>query len=102
MFARGSLLGKRRADAHVAKPRRRGAVSGSHGLHRLTLPTIWRAPERPILAPANRVARIPEFGGDSAVARVLQHAAALPGLDFPGNFRGKLKLIAAVIDGPGT
>src|SRR5712692_5881013 len=51
---------------------------------------------------ANSIAGIPEFGGDAAVAGILQHADFLPAFDLPADFGGKLKLVTAVVDGPGA
>jgi hypothetical protein len=53
-----------------------------------------------VLARANRVATVPEFRGDAAVAGIFQHARFLAALDFPADFGGKLKMVAAVVDGP--
>ena len=77
-------------------------MAGSHGLHRLAFAAIRRAPERPIIARANRVAAIPEFSRDTAVARIFDHAAFFAALDLPADFRGKLEMVAAVVDGPGA
>src|ERR1700722_8543889 len=74
----------------------------THGLHGLAFSAIGGAPERPIVARADCVAAIPEFGSDATIAGVLDHAALFPAFDFPSNFRRKLKMIAAVVDGPGT
>src|SRR5579863_49066 len=75
-------------------------MAGSHGLHRLTFAAVRRAPERPIIARADGVATIPEFSGDAAVARILDHAALFAAFDLPAYFGGKLKMVAAVVDGP--
>src|SRR2546430_306288 len=99
IFARSSF-GKCRPDADIAKARRGCAMSGSHRLHRLALPAIWRAPQRPRVAIADRIAGVPELRGDSAVAWILQHPGFLAALDLPSDLRGKLKLIAAIVDGP--
>src|SRR5258708_26634362 len=73
-----------------------------HGLHGLAFSAIGRAPKRPVAKFADRVARIPELGGDAAVAGILQHANFFSAFDFPADFSGKLKLVAAVVDGPGA
>src|SRR5258707_15790130 len=75
-------------------------MARAHRLHGLALAAIGRAPQGPVLARAYRVATIPEFRGDPAVARIFQHARFLAALYFPSNFRGKLKMVAAVVDGP--
>src|SRR3989441_7454193 len=97
-----SLVGEGRPDAHIAETRRRRAMARAHGLHGLTFSAIRRAPQSPLIEFADGVAGIPEFGGDAAVAGILQHADFFPTFDFPTDFGGKLKLVAAVIDGPGA
>src|SRR5260370_42658592 len=98
--ALSSLVGERGADADVAKARGGGAVSGAHGLHGLPFPAVGRPPQSPMLTVADGVARIPEFGGNATVARILEHARFLAALDPPADFGGKLKLISPVVDGP--
>src|SRR6266403_1915171 len=73
-----------------------------HGLHGLAFSAIGRAPKRPVAKFADSVARIPELRGDAAVAGILQHANFFSTFDFPADFSGKLKLVAAVVDGPGA
>ena len=51
---------------------------------------------------ADGVAGIPELRGDAAVAWILQHADFLSALNLPTNLGRKLKLVTAVVDGPGT
>src|SRR5579859_977674 len=75
-------------------------MTRAHGLHRLSLAAIRRAPKSPMIARANCVTRIPEFRGDPAVAGIFQHTAFFAALDFPADLRRKLELIAAVVDGP--
>src|SRR5712664_2718558 len=77
-------------------------MPSAHGLHRLTLAAVGRAPEGPVLARTDGVATIPEFGGDSAVAGMFQHPPFPAALDLPGNFCGKLEMIALIVDGPGA
>src|SRR5213595_428982 len=101
-WARISLVRKGRSDAHVAKTRRRGSVARAHGLHGLAFSAIRRPPKRPVAELADSVAGIPELRGDTAVAGILQHPDFLPALDFPSDFGRKLKLVAAVVDGPGA
>src|ERR1700741_1072264 len=57
------------SDRDVAEARRSCAVAGPHGLRRLALATVGRAPKRPVAPVADGVARIPELSGDPAVAR---------------------------------
>src|SRR5262245_12283530 len=45
-------------------------------------------------------AGIPELGGDAAVARVLQHAAALAIAHFPADLAAELEVVALVVDRP--
>src|SRR4029077_2094820 len=97
---RRSLVRKRRTDFDVAETRRRGAVSGAHGLHRLALTAIWCAPKRPMIAGTNCIAGVPKLGCNSAVAGILQHARLLAALDSPAELSRKLKLITGVVDGP--
>src|SRR5439155_6449156 len=88
--------------AHVAKTRWRGPVACAHGLHGLDLSTIGRAPKHPVIVLADGVAGIPVLRGDAAVAWILQHADFLSALNLPTNLGRKLKLVTAVVDGPGT
>src|SRR5438309_9605642 len=96
------LSGERDSHSHLAKTRGCCAVSSAHRLHRLSFAAIWRAPEGPVLSAADRIATVPELRGDAAVARVLQHTNFFAALDFPAEFRGKLKLISPVVNGPRT
>src|ERR1700730_15026718 len=84
------------ADSNITEARRRSAVARAHCLDGLTLPAIRRAPERPVIAGANRVAVIPEFCGDAAVAGILQHASFFAAFNVPADFGGKLEMVAAV------
>src|SRR5580704_11190663 len=97
-----SLVGEGGADFYVAKTRRRRAVAGAHGLHGLALAAIGRAPENPMVTRTDGVAGIPELGGDAAVAGIFEHARFFAAFDFPADFGGKLELVAAIVDGPGT
>ena len=74
----------------------------AHGLHGLAFAAIGRAPERPVIARTDCVATVPEFGGDAAVAGIFYHAAQLAAFYFPADFGGKLKMIAAIVNGPGA
>src|SRR4051812_34136459 len=75
-------------------------MAGTHRLHRLSLAAVGRAPERPLIPRADRVHRIPEFGCDAGVGRILDHAAELAALDLPPDFAAKLEVVALVVDGP--
>src|SRR5579864_2895902 len=75
-------------------------MARAHRLHGLAFAAIRRAPKRPIFARANRVATVPEFRGDAAVARSLDHPTTFAVLDLPADFRGELKMVTAVGDGP--
>src|SRR3972149_5924497 len=97
---RGLCIGDSYGD--VAEARRGGAVSGAHGLRRLAFAAIGRAPQRPVILVADGVARIPELGGDAAVAGILQHPHLLAILDLPAQLASELKMIPAVVDGPAS
>ena len=87
----------------LRKARGRGAMARTHGLHGLPLPAIGRAPQRPIIARTDGVAAIPEFGGNPAVAGIFQACRVfLPPLISQAISVGKLKMVALVVDGPGT
>src|SRR3989338_3037619 len=88
------------SDKHVAEARLGGPVAGPHGLHGLALAAVGRAPERPVAAVADGVARVPELGGDAAVRGVLDHAGFLAALDLPGDLGAELEVVAAVVDAP--
>src|SRR5581483_7515995 len=88
------------AHLDVVKARGTGAVAGADHLFRLSLAAIRNAPEHPMIAIGDRRAGVPEFGGDAAVGRVLQHAHALAVFDFPRDLAAELEVIALVIDGP--
>jgi len=85
----------RTCESAPAKPR-----ACAHSLHGLALSTIGRAPQCPVIESADSITGIPELGGNTAVARIFQHADFLSAFDFPADFGGKLKLVTAVIDRP--
>src|SRR5580658_6057674 len=85
-----------------AKSRRRRAMSRAHHLLRLSLATVRRTPERPLIARADRIQRIPELRRDAGIRRVLHHAHTLAVLDLPANLAAELKVIAAVVNRPRT
>src|ERR1700674_1465073 len=55
-----------------------------------------------MVAGANRVATIPEFSGDAAVAGIFDHARFFAASDLPADFGGELEMVAAVVNGPGA
>src|SRR5215471_5400037 len=83
----------------TAPEKRRGRC---HGLHGLAFAAVGSAPQDPMVGAANGVAGVPEFGGNPAIAGIFDHAPLLAALDFPADFGRELKLVAAVVDGPGT
>src|ERR1700756_3845404 len=102
LFILGSVTGKCDSHFYIAKTGGRRAVPGAHGLHGLTFAAIWRAPQRPKLFATNCFAAVPKFGGDAAIAGILEHANFFAVFDFPSDFGRKLKLVAAIVDGPGA
>src|SRR6185437_7642491 len=92
----------RRSHFNVAKSRRTCTMARAHYLLWLAFAAIWRAPKRPLVARADRVHGIPKVCGDARVGRVLQHPRAFAVLDLPADFGAKLKVVALVINGPGT
>src|SRR5258708_2980771 len=64
----------RAPDFDLAEARGAGAVAGAHHLLGLALAAVGDAPEGPMLAVRDPVARIPEFSGDAALTAVLEHA----------------------------
>src|SRR3984885_16044817 len=94
------LFCERNSHAHILKSRGRRPMPRTHRLHRLTFSAIRRAPQRPIIARTNRVTTIPEFRGDAAVAGMLDHPALFAAFNFPADFRGKLEMVAPVVDRP--
>src|ERR1700733_3165927 len=85
-----------------AKTRRRRSVSSAHHLLGLSLAAIRGAPQRPLVARADRVQRIPELGCDPRVRRILHHSRALAVLDLPPDLATELKVVALVVDRPRT
>src|SRR5437899_2603003 len=88
--------------AHLNPPKscRRGSMPRSHPLLRLSLAAIRRAPQRPLVARAKRVQRIPELRRNPRVRRILHHPHALSTFDLPPNLAPELKVVALVVDGP--
>src|ERR1019366_8221250 len=81
------LWGIRNSYSDVPKAGGRGAVSRAHGLRGLALA-------------ANGVAGVPEFGGDAAIAGILQHAYFFALADLPPQLAAKLEVVAPVINRP--
>src|SRR5262245_1252440 len=84
----------------LAEARRACAVSGAHYLFGLSLAAVGHAPQRPVLAPGDGGARVPEFGGDTAVTRVLQHADAFAAANLPTDFAAELEVVPLVVNRP--
>ena len=78
---RRSVPASAHPDLDVAEPGRRRPVSDAADLPRLALAAVRRAPHRPLLAAADRVARSPELRRDARVVRVLEHLRELAVLD---------------------
>ena len=72
----------------------------AHHLLRLALAAIRRAPERPFIARADRIQRVPELGCDSGIRGIFYHAHAFAVLNFPSDLASELKVISTIIDGP--
>ena len=77
-------------------------MARAHYLLRLPFPAIRSPPECPLVARANRIQRIPEFGRDSRVRGVLHHPDALAMFDLPPNLTAKLEVVSLVVDRPGA
>src|SRR5262247_1764545 len=65
------------AHLHVLEARGGRALRRAHGLARLALAAVGRAPDLPVGFVAHRVARIPEARRDAGVGAVLEHGAQL-------------------------
>src|SRR5215472_3662358 len=91
-----------RPDLHILEPRWSGAVSGAHGLHRLAFAAVGRAPQRPLVARADRFHGVPEFSGDPGIRRILEHPSQLAALDLPADFAAELEVIALIVNRPGA
>src|SRR5215472_7827589 len=91
-----------RPDLHILEPRRRGAVPGTHGLHGLAFAAVGRAPQRPLVARADRLHGVPELGGDPGIRRILEHSSQLAAFDLPTDFAAELEVIAFIVNRPGA
>src|SRR5258706_6047223 len=87
-------------DPDPAEARRHRGVSGVADLLGLALAAVRRAPERPLVGPAEHVERAPELRADRRVGRVLQQPAALAALDLPADFAAELEVEPLVVDRP--
>ncbi len=76
-------------------------MSRAHNLLRLALAAVWSSPQRPLVARADRIHRIPKLRGDPRVGRIFQHPHPLPFLDLPRNLASELKVVAFVVNRPG-
>ena len=74
----------------------------AHYLLRLSFATVRRAPKRPLIAGADSIERVPEFGRDAGIRWILHHTHALAILDLPPDFASELEIISTIIDGPGA
>src|SRR5438552_10637553 len=81
------------SDLDVAKTGWACPVAGSHHLLGLALAAVGNTPQCPMLSPGDRFARIPEFGRDTAVRGVLEHAYAFPFPNLPSDFATELEVI---------
>src|SRR5580658_3979997 len=63
-----SLVG--RTDANLSKPRWTCAMSGADNLLRLALAAVWSSPQRPRIARADCVHRIPKLRGNAGIRRI--------------------------------
>src|SRR5258705_8498160 len=90
----------RPADLDSRESRRARSVTCPHHLLGLPLAAVRRAPQRPMLRPRDRRARVPELRADPAVARILQHAPALAVPNLPGDLAPELEVVALVVDRP--
>src|ERR1039458_4733820 len=95
-----SSFGIGAAYLDLAEARGACAVAGADDLLGLPLAAIGDAPQRPVSPARDGGAGVPEFGGDAAIAGVLQHARALAAANLPGDLAAKLKVVALVVDGP--
>ena len=75
-------------------------MSRTHRLHRLPLAAIRRAPQGPVFCITDGVAGIPELRSNPAITGIFQHTDLLAALNFPADFRGKLKLVPPVVNRP--
>src|SRR5262245_11398656 len=65
------------AHLHVLEACAGGALRRAHGLARLALAAVGRAPDLPVRFVAHGVARVPELRRDARVGAVLEHRTQL-------------------------
>ena len=70
----------------------------AHHLLRLSFAAIRSAPERPLVARADRIQRIPELGRDAGIRWILYHAHALAVLNLPTDLTAELKVVTLIVD----
>ena len=70
----------------------------AHHLLRLSFAAIRSAPERPLVARADRIQRIPELGRDAGIRWVFHHAHSLAVLDLPTDLTAELKVVTLIVD----
>src|SRR6266849_2355747 len=99
--AQAPSLRIRRADANIPEPGRARPMSGAHNLLRLALAAVWSSPQRPLVARADRIHRIPKLRGDPGIRRIFQHPHPPAVLDLPRNLASELKVVAFVVNRPG-
>src|SRR6266542_1256841 len=100
IYSTTQSAGVRHSYLDLAKTRRRGAVTGTHGLHGLSFAAVGSAPQHPLLGAAYGIAGVPEFCGHAAVTRVFEPARLLAVLNLPADFGAELKIVAAIVDRP--
>src|SRR5882762_4035879 len=84
----------------IAEVRGCGTVAGPHHLLGLALAAVRCSPQSPLIARADGVHRIPEFGGDAGVRRILDHASEPATFDLPRDLAAVLKVVALIVDRP--
>src|SRR4029077_18767402 len=76
--------------------------AGTHGLHRLAFSAVGSGPQLTVIEFSDGIAGIAQHSGDGAVAGGFFYEGYFPAFELPADFCGKLKLVAAVVNGPGT
>lgn len=75
-------------------------MTGMSNLHRLPFTAIGRAPHRPRLFVAYRVAAVPECRGNSGISAITQHFTQFAVFNFVSNLCPELEVIPPVIYAP--
>src|SRR5882762_7505214 len=81
----------------IAEARGCGTVAGPHHLLGLALAAVRGSPQSPLIARADGVHGIPEFGGDTGVRRILDHVLKLAALDRPRDLAAELEVVALIV-----